>query len=50
MPDLVDPRPEKILKRGSLDQIWTPVKLNSGKTFPYGFGSQLSGANGHHVI
>jgi hypothetical protein len=30
--------------------MWTPIKLNSGKTFPYGFGWQLSSANGHHVI
>jgi len=41
---------ETILKRGSLEQMWTPIKLNSGRTFPYGFGWQLSNANGHHVI
>jgi CubicO group peptidase (beta-lactamase class C family) len=29
---------EKLLKRASLDEMWTPVKLNDGKTHPYGFG------------
>lgn len=28
----------KILKQSSLDQMWTPAKLNSGATNPYGFG------------
>lgn len=30
--------------------MWTPVKLNSGKTYPYGFGWNISDANGHHVL
>jgi CubicO group peptidase (beta-lactamase class C family) len=29
---------EKLLKKTSLDQMWTPVKLNNGLTYPYGFG------------
>jgi CubicO group peptidase (beta-lactamase class C family) len=29
---------DKLLKRGSLEQMWTPVKLNDGKTYNYGFG------------
>jgi CubicO group peptidase (beta-lactamase class C family) len=29
---------EKLLKKASFDQMWTPVKLNNGLTFPYGFG------------
>ena len=29
---------EKLLKRSSLDQMWTQVKLNSGTTEKYGFG------------
>ncbi|MFN0087931.1 MAG: serine hydrolase domain-containing protein [Blastocatellia bacterium] len=41
---------EKLLKRSSLDQIWTPVKLNNGKTYPYGFGWTLREANGHRLI
>jgi CubicO group peptidase (beta-lactamase class C family) len=41
---------EKLLKRSSLDQMWTPVKLNDGKTFPYGFGWGLANIRGHHVV
>ncbi len=29
---------EKLLKKSSLDQMWTPTKLNDGSTQPYGFG------------
>ncbi|HZS08833.1 MAG TPA: serine hydrolase domain-containing protein [Blastocatellia bacterium] len=29
---------EKLLRRASLDQMWTPTKLNDGKTQDYGFG------------
>src|SRR6476660_7860431 len=38
---------EKLLKRSSLDQMWTPVKLNDGKTYPYGFGWALNVVRGH---
>jgi hypothetical protein len=38
---------EKLLKKSSLQQMWTPVKLNSGKSYPYGFGWNISNANGH---
>jgi len=41
---------EKLLKRSSLEQMWTPVKLNDGKTFPYGFGWGLGNVRGHRVI
>lgn len=41
---------EKLLKRASLDLMWTPVKLNGGKTEPYGFGWEVSDVRGHHVI
>ena len=41
---------EKLLKRSSLEQMWTPVKLNSGKTSPYGFGWALGEVRGHHII
>ena len=36
---------EKILKRSSLDQMWTPFRLNDGKTYPYGFGWRLEDFN-----
>jgi CubicO group peptidase (beta-lactamase class C family) len=41
---------EKLLKKSSLDQMWTPVQLNSGKTSPYGFGWGLSEIKGHRLI
>jgi CubicO group peptidase (beta-lactamase class C family) len=41
---------EKILKRSSLEQMWTPVKLNNGKTYPYGLGWFLANANGHRIV
>jgi CubicO group peptidase (beta-lactamase class C family) len=41
---------EKLLKRSSLQQMWTPVKLNSGKTQDYGFGWGFGEVNGHHII
>jgi CubicO group peptidase (beta-lactamase class C family) len=40
---------EKLLSRSALDQMWTPVLLNSGKTYPYGFGWELANVNGHPV-
>ena len=41
---------EKLLKRASLEQMWTPVKLAGGKAQPYGFGWAFADANGHHLI
>jgi CubicO group peptidase (beta-lactamase class C family) len=41
---------EKLLKKTSLDQMWTPIKLNSGKTQNYGFGWAVSDVNGHKLI
>ncbi len=41
---------EKVLKRSSLDQMWTPVKLNDGQTYPYGFGWGLGNIKGHRFV
>jgi CubicO group peptidase (beta-lactamase class C family) len=41
---------EKLLKRASLDEMWTPVKLNDGKTHPYGFGWALGQVHGHRIV
>src|SRR5262245_44760090 len=41
---------EKLLKKSSLEQMWTPVKLNNGKTSPYGFGWAFGEVRGHHII
>jgi CubicO group peptidase (beta-lactamase class C family) len=41
---------EKLIKRASLDQMWTPVTLNDGKTHPYGFGWVVEDVRGHRLI
>jgi CubicO group peptidase (beta-lactamase class C family) len=40
----------KILKQASLEQMWTPAKLNDGKTNPYGFGWQLEPIGTHKQV
>jgi CubicO group peptidase (beta-lactamase class C family) len=41
---------EKLIKRSSLAEMWTPVKLNDGKTYPYGFGWRVHEMNGYKLI
>jgi len=43
---------EKLLKRSSLDQMWTAAKLKNGQPNEdgYGFGWFISDRHGHHVI
>ena len=42
---------EKILKRASLEQMWTKqAKLTSGETYPYGLGWFLADVNGHRLM
>ena len=41
---------ERLLKRGSFEQMWTQVRLKDGKTYPYGFGWFLNEVNGHRLI
>jgi CubicO group peptidase (beta-lactamase class C family) len=43
---------DRLLKRSSLEQMWTPVKLEGGATpaFNYGFGWFLDTYRGHRVI
>ncbi|MFN2456146.1 MAG: serine hydrolase domain-containing protein [Pyrinomonadaceae bacterium] len=41
---------ERLLKKTSLEQIWTPVRLTDGKTHPYGFGWDVDTVNGHRLI
>lgn len=41
---------DNILKQATLSQAWTPVKLNSGATHPYGFGWELSTVAGHKRV
>ena len=40
----------KVLDQASLDQMWTPVKLNNGSTYGYGFGWELDSIAGHKQI
>lgn len=40
----------KLLKTSTLDQMWTPTKLNDGKTQDYGFGWSVRKINGHREI
>ena len=41
---------ETLAKKTSLDQMWTPVTLNDGKTHPYGFGWFVVDVRGHRLI
>jgi CubicO group peptidase (beta-lactamase class C family) len=41
---------QKLLKQSSLDMMWTPVKLNDGKTRQYGFGWAFGETHGHRII
>jgi CubicO group peptidase (beta-lactamase class C family) len=41
---------EKLLKRSSLEQMWTPVKTTDGKSHPYGFGWAVQTAGGHKIV
>jgi CubicO group peptidase (beta-lactamase class C family) len=43
---------ERLLRRSSLDQMWTEVKLNDGKpnSGHYGFGWEITTSRGHRVI
>jgi hypothetical protein len=40
----------KVVKQSSLEQMWIPVKLNSGGSFPYGFGWNIDERRGHPMI
>jgi CubicO group peptidase (beta-lactamase class C family) len=41
---------EKLLKKSSLEEMWTPVKLNNGSNHPYGFGWALREVRGHRIV
>jgi CubicO group peptidase (beta-lactamase class C family) len=40
---------EKILKRTTIDQMWVPIKLNNGTTFPQGLCFRIDDVNGHRL-
>jgi CubicO group peptidase (beta-lactamase class C family) len=41
---------DKILTASSRQQMWTPVKLNDGTTYAYGFGWQLGSFRGRKLV
>jgi len=41
---------EKLLKKSTLDQIWTPAKLNDGSDAPYGLGWFVGTHQGHRFV
>ena len=41
---------EKLLKRTSLNEMWTPVTLEGGKHYPYGFAWRIGEPNGHRLL
>lgn len=40
---------EKLLKKATLEQSWTPGRLNNGAAVDYGFGNELSVVQGHRI-
>ncbi|QQS41245.1 MAG: beta-lactamase family protein [Acidobacteriota bacterium] len=43
-------RDRKLLSQKSYDEMWTPVKLNNGRTSHYGFGWVLKRVNSRRII
>jgi CubicO group peptidase (beta-lactamase class C family) len=41
---------EQLLKRATLEQMWTPAKLNDGKDSSYGFGWGVTNYQGHRLV
>lgn len=41
---------ERIIKRGSLEAMWTPVTLDNGSAYPGGMGWFIGSAKGHRVV
>lgn len=39
-----------VLSDASKRQMWLPVRLNDGTTYPYGFGWHAETRNGHRVV
>ena len=43
-------RTERLLRRETQEQMWTPIRLNDGSTAGYGFGWSVRTTNGHRVV
>ncbi len=40
----------RVLSQASLDQMWTPVTLTNGQSYPYGFGWMVAPTNGLRTV
>ncbi len=40
----------RLLEASSYEAMWTPVRLNNGRTEPYGFGWRLGSIKGHGTV
>jgi CubicO group peptidase (beta-lactamase class C family) len=40
----------RVLSAGDREQAWTPVRLNDGSTYPYGFGWEISELRTHRLV
>jgi CubicO group peptidase (beta-lactamase class C family) len=41
---------DKVLRESTRRQMWTPVTLNDGRSYPYGFGWMFVDVNGHRLV
>jgi D-alanyl-D-alanine carboxypeptidase len=41
---------ERLIRRSTLEKMWTPVRLNDGSVYPYGFAWRIREVNGHRII
>ncbi|MDX2032727.1 MAG: serine hydrolase [Blastocatellia bacterium] len=41
---------DRILTSAMREQMWKPVRLNSGATYPYGFGWEVGAVGGHRRV
>jgi CubicO group peptidase (beta-lactamase class C family) len=41
---------DKVLTDSTRRQMWTPVTLNDGRSYPYGFGWMFVQVNGHRLV
>ena len=41
---------DKVLSESTRLQMWSPVTLNDGRTYPYGFGWMLGDVDGHRLV
>jgi CubicO group peptidase (beta-lactamase class C family) len=43
-------RTDQILRASDWQEMWTPVRLNDGRTHPYGYGFQTGDVRGHPFV